>query len=293
MESTLRNWVRATRPKTLPAVLAPIILAVIIANKSRPLDPGLVFAVLVFGICIQILTNFVNDLFDFLKGADNKNRTGPKRVIESGLISISNMKLAIGVITLFSLVIAFYLTSVVGYPILLLSLVSIALAYAYTTGPFPLSYLGLGDIFVFLFFGPIACGASYFIFTQKIDFLPLSIGCALGLISSAILVVNNIRDFVADKKAKKNTLVVRFGRKFGRMEYLILLIGACLIPLIIGIRFSELRGIVLCSGFVLLALPTIKNVLTTESSVELNSALENTGKMLIIFCFLFFIGFNL
>lgn len=289
--SSYKNWILAIRPKTLPAVVAPITIAAILARESASFNLIIFLSVLAFGINIQILTNLVNDLFDFLKGADGKDRTGPRRVIESGLISITQIKLAIGLVTLASLILAFYLTIVAGYSILFLALLSILLAYAYTSGPYPLSYLGLGDIFVFIFFGPVACSASYFIFTQTITPLPIILGTALGLISTGILVVNNIRDFEGDRKANKNTLVVKFGVRFGRIEYLVLMVSAALIPIILAGTQTKLYWVLLSSGFIIPAIPTIKTVLTSNNALKLNNALEKTGRLLLYFCLLFFIGY--
>lgn len=279
----MKIWFQAIRPKTLPAVIVPVLVAACMAKSDGYFYPTRIFFTLLFGLLIQIITNLANDLFDYIKGADTEDRVGPKRLISSGEISIEMMKKVLIALTLLSLFISIYLTYQSGILIFYLALISILLAYLYTSGPYPLAYVGLGDVFVLIFFGPVATAASYYIFTSKLDLIAIFIGLSLGFISTAILVVNNLRDYETDKVANKNTLVVKFGQRFGRIEYVVLLLAAFAIPLFISFFFKNYSKIWISSITLFFALPNIVVVLREKDPRKLNPILGRTGLTLVLF----------
>ena len=279
-------WISAIRPKTLPAIVVPVFLGTILVPGFHKISMYRLLAILIFGLSIQILTNLVNDLFDFLKGADSGNRIGPKRVMQTGSVSLQQMHLAIALTALISIGFGLSLVLVGGIYILGLVILSIILAFLYTAGPFPLAYLGLGEIFVLIFFGPIACGTTYFLLSKTFNFWAYFLGLAPGFISSAILVVNNIRDFESDKLASKNTLVVRFGQYFGKVEYLVFLISAALVPIVLAVVWEK-PLLVLPSAFLLFAIKPTRIVLIERDMSKLNNALAQTSLLLIVFAGLF------
>lgn len=235
---SLAIWLEASRPKTLVASLAPVILAALIVPS--PLNLPIFIATLIAAVAVQVGTNLANDYFDFLKGADTPFRKGPRRVTQAGLVSPTQMKWAISLTLTTAFAAAIPLILKGGLPIALLTLTSLALSIGYTAGPFPLAYLGLGDFFVFLFFGPIATAATYYLQTDTCPWIAWAYGVAPGCLSSAILVVNNLRDIEEDTAAHKKTTVVRFGKHFGRLQYLLNILTAAVFPLLWGHRLPLL-----------------------------------------------------
>lgn len=233
-------WVLAARPKTLSAIVAPILIGSALAYKTGSFSPLLFLFTLLAGLCLQIGTNFANDLFDFLKGADTKERIGPTRVTEAGLVSPNGMKwatfIAFGSCALCSLV----LLSSGGLWVALLALVSIALGLLYTAGPYPLAYLGLGELFVLLFFGPVATGATFLLQTGRTSLSSLLLGVAIGGLSCGLILINNLRDEAEDRKAKKNTIIVRFGPLLGKRLYLFFHLFALTLGMVISPYFLVL-----------------------------------------------------
>lgn len=284
---TLRIWLLAARPKTLFAVISPILVGTTMALSLGKFNGVIFLFTLLTGLGIQISTNFCNDYYDFIKGADTKERKGPLRVTQSGLVSAGTMRkacaIALGLTALFGLVLLWH----GGLVIALLLALSLLLAAGYTAGPYPLAYKGLGDLFVFLFFGPVACLSCYYLQTKDLSFECNIVGIALGSLSTAILAVNNIRDIEEDKKAGKRTLAVRFGIVFGKVEYIILL---C-IPAIITLTLSVKHPLTLLSLIYLLPTGLVaKEVLKTKNAALLNRCLAQTGMILFIYTFFFCVG---
>lgn len=223
-------WLLASRPKTLSAAIAPVLVGTGVAafDSALALVPALAAA---FGaIMLQIGANFANDLFDFKKGTDDESRVGPTRAAQAGLLSPRALAIGTGVSFLLATFAGLYLAWVAGYPIFIVGALSILCAIAYTGGPFPLGYHGLGDIFVFIFFGPVAvCGTAW----VQLGYIPgsaVSWSIALGVLAANILVVNNVRDRHTDVRTGKRTLPVRFGKGAGVVQYvlsLLLAFGAC------------------------------------------------------------------
>lgn len=226
------NWIMAARPKTLTAAIIPIIAATALVHfKKLPIDMTISVLCLVSSLAIQVATNFINDLIDFEKGADTHERLGPKRVTQSLLIGRRTMCFGIGICLLIALISGLPLVIAGGWPIVSIGLLSLFLAYSYTGGPFPLAYLGLGDIFVILFFGLIAVGGVFFLQTGYVDLDTMVLGLQIGMLSAVLIAINNLRDIEQDRKAAKKTIPVRMGITFARREIYLLLFAPFLLQI--------------------------------------------------------------
>jgi 1,4-dihydroxy-2-naphthoate polyprenyltransferase len=282
----MNNWIVASRVRTLPAAIAPVILGCAICQKPHLLAA---ISALIGAVLIQIGTNFANDYFDFIKGTDNEDRVGPTRATQGGLITPAHMKRAFLLTFAFTIPIIAYLTLRAGWPIILIGILSIASGILYTGGPKPLGYIGLGDIFVLVFFGPVAVAGTDFVQSLEWSIDSIVIGLASGLISTAILVVNNLRDIDSDRTAGKNTLAVQFGPTFARIEYTLCIIGASVISIIYSFdrQWVSLSGIAL-----LMSVPIIKSM-WRDSGKDLDPNLAKTAKVLVLYSVLFSVGWKL
>ena len=220
----------AARPKTLPAAVAPVVVGTAVAFAEGGVHVPSVVAAVAVALLLQIAANFANDLFDHRRGADSAGRMGPTRVVSSGLISERQVAVATGVVLVGAMVAGLVLVIRGGWPILLLGLLAMVAAVAYTGGPTPLGYLGLGDPFVFLFFGLVAVAGTAYVQTGDLTGLALAAAVPMGCFATAILVVNNLRDVDGDRVAGKRTLAVRFGVTATRVEYTALVAAAFLTP---------------------------------------------------------------
>ena len=289
-ETKLKIWFLAARPKTLPAGVAPVIIGAALAYANGFFDALILALTFSAAILIQIGTNYANDYYDFVKGTDTADRTGPTRATQAGLVSPSQMMFAF-IFTFFLAVVAgLILTIHGGLPILLIGVASLICGISYTAGPVPLGYLGLADFFVLIFFGPVAVGGTYYLQTDTIDKFVIIAGFAPGLISTAILTVNNIRDIDTDRIAGKKSLPVRFGKTFGSAEYIACIIVACLIPVYLWLVGRAGCYILLALLTLLFAVGPCKTILSNPSPEKLNSLLAVTGRLLLIFAILFSIG---
>lgn len=285
-------WILATRPKTLPAAVVPVLVgsAVAAADGLFSLLPALV--AMLCALLIQIGTNLANDYFDYVKGADSPDRIGPLRVVQSGLISPATVRnVMIGIFGL-TFLLGLYLVWIGGWPILLIGIASIISAVIYTAGPFPLAYVGLGDLFVFIFFGIVAVTGTYYVQALSWSTEAFIASLPVGAISTAILVVNNYRDIDTDRIARKRTLAVRIGRKATRIEYRLLLLVAYIIPVLQALAQEEPLWLL-----PLLSMPFAWQVLRIVSRSTdggaLNGALAGTGKLLAVYGILYSAGFIL
>jgi len=263
-------WIQAARPKTLIASAAPVAVGASLVKKE--LDIPVLAATLAAALAIQIATNFANDYFDFLKGADTDRRKGPVRVTQAGLATPRQMKRALMLILFVATFAALPLILRGGLPIAFLTTISLILSIGYTAGPAPIAYLGLGDLFVLFFFGPVATAAAYYLQTGSAPSLAWLSGLGLGLLSTAILTVNNLRDLDEDRAAGKKTLSVRFGRRFGCWQYTLCIAGAAMLPLLWGWQLP-----------LLLAAPgafLIGKVWKVKDPRELNPLLAQTAMLL-------------
>ena len=288
--SRLQIWVLASRPKTLAAAIAPVVIGSAMAYADGAFHWLAALAALFGAVMIQIGTNFANDYFDFKKGTDTHERIGPMRVTQAGLVKPETMKRAIAIAFGLAFLAGIYLVWRGGLPVVAIGLLSILFGILYTAGPIPLGYNGLGDIFVFIFFGLIAVGGTYYVQALTITPEVLVAGAAPGFWSVAILTVNNLRDVDNDRKGGKRTLAARFGRSFARTEYITCVLGACLVPVLL-IMISENHVAVLAASATLLAaIPTVKTVLTVTDGPKLNAALAATGRLLLLYAVLFTVG---
>ncbi|MBW1752269.1 MAG: 1,4-dihydroxy-2-naphthoate polyprenyltransferase, partial [Deltaproteobacteria bacterium] len=209
--SNLKIWIDAARPKTLWASVAPVVIGSAMAFESGGLHIMSALSALLGAVLIQIGTNFANDYFDYYTGADSTDRLGPTRVVQAGLVQPTTMKAAFIAVFALAVVPGAYLIWRAGLPLFVIGVLSILCGILYTAGPYPLGYVGLGELFVILFFGPVAVGGTYYVQTLQISVPVIISGLAPGLFSVAILTVNNLRDVKSDHRAGKKTLAVRFG----------------------------------------------------------------------------------
>lgn len=277
------------RPKTLAASLSPVAIGTLLAWQVTTLNWILLTITLLSATFIQIGTNLANDYYDLKKGTDTENRLGPKRATHQGIISLKTTKIAFISAFTAAFIGGIYLIIIGGWPILIIGLISIALGVLYTATPFALAYTGMADIVSCLFFGPIAVGGTYFLQTNTISLDILVYGLAPGLLSTAILVVNNLRDDVEDRQNNKKTLIVRFGRQFGRIEYVTCIYLAALLPSIIFIKNGTNCWAQLTLTLPIIAQNQIKSVFYDDSK-DLNPTLGKTGRLLLIYTILISIG---
>ena len=279
----MKHWILAARLRTLPAAIAPVLLGWSICEDRHT---GAAVAALLGAILIQIATNFANDYFDFINGADTDDRVGPTRATQAGLITPSQMKWAFIITFALTIPIIGYLTVRGGWPIIWIGIASIASGILYTGGPKPLGYMGLGDVFVFVFFGPVAVAGTEYVQSLTLSNNALLLGAACGLLSTAILVVNNLRDRETDAVVGKNTLAVRFGATFVRVEY-----SLCfLLTLGIIIYFGLQRSGAWIALLALIPGIPLQRSMWTESGRKLDPNLGKTAKVLVLFSILFSIG---
>lgn len=289
--SLLLTWIRAARPATLTAALVPVMVGTAVAHATRGVRWDTALAALLGACAIQIGTNFANDVFDAEKGADTEARLGPVRAVAAGLLSARAMRLAM--IAAFAIATLFgsYLVWTSGWPIVVIGVLSIASGIAYTGGPFPLGYNGLGDVFVMIFFGFVAVLGTVVVQTSELPWLGWAAAVPVGAIATAILVVNNVRDRSTDVHAGKRTLVVRFGRRFGELEYAALLVLAYVVPVALALwRGSPWIALPLASAPLAVALT---RRLLREEGAPLNATLAGTAKLLLLHGVLFSIGLML
>jgi 1,4-dihydroxy-2-naphthoate octaprenyltransferase len=285
-------WWLAIRPATLTASAAPVFVGAGAAWADGVFVLWPAIAALIGASLLQIGANFANDVFDFERGADNEERLGPQRATQQGWISAEQMKRAMWLAFAGALLTGVYLTSVAGWPVMALGLLSIAAAYLYTGGPKPYGYLGLGDLSVFLFFGFGAVAGTYFVQAQHVSRLVLWASVPIGALATAILVVNNLRDIGTDKRAGKLTLAVRLGDAATRNYYLLLLAIAYLVP-----PYLWWRG--LADAWVMmpwLSLPLafrLADRMRHEGGLALNGCLVQTARLEVVFGLLFAVGLAL
>ena len=285
-------WLLAVRPKTLPAALAPVLVGSACAYAVGAFRLGPALAALVGALLLQIASNLANDVFDFEKGLDTHERLGPTRVTHAGLLTPAQVRGGLGVVIALAVLIGVYLTYAAGIVVVVIGLASIGAAVAYTGGPYPLGYHGLGDPAVMIFFGFVAvCGTAY---VQALAVPDIAWVAALpvGALTTAILVVNNLRDLETDARGGKRTLAVRFGRAFTLREYRWLLISAYAVP--IGIALGSRASAWLLLP--LLTLPLAFRLLRRderETGRALNAELAATAQLLFFYSALFAAGIAL
>ncbi len=286
---TPRLWLVAARPRTLPAAIAPVLVGTALAVSEDVFRPLAFAAALVGSIFIQIGTNLSNDLSDARRGADTEDRLGPVRVTAGGLMPPRRVLIGTYVAFGVAVVCGLYLTTVAGWEILVIGTVSIVAGVLYTGGPRPYGYEGLGELFVFLFFGIVAVTGSYFVQTEELRWEAFVLSVPVGLLASAILVVNNVRDVDTDRRAGKRTLAVKLGRERAARLFAVMVVIALAVP--VGLAIA--RGwpwVLLALASIPLAPPLVRTVATRRDGPALNDALAQTGRLLAVFSFLLTLG---
>lgn len=279
----------AARPKTLPAAASPVIVGSALALEAGAFRPGPALAALLAALLLQVGANLANDVFDFHRGADAGERLGPHRVTQTGLLSpgqvLRGMWLTFGLAALLGV----YLIWAAGWPVLLIGLASILAAIAYTGGPIPFGYYGLGDLFVFIFFGPLAVCGTYFVQAGDVSSLAVWSSLPMGLLITAILVVNNLRDINTDRAAGKMTLAVRLGERAACWQYLVCIAGSYALP--VGLWSGGLVSPWI--NLVWLSLPValgLTRFIWYQRGRPLNRALAGTGRLTLLYALLFSLG---
>ncbi|RZH68076.1 1,4-dihydroxy-2-naphthoate polyprenyltransferase [Natrinema altunense] len=299
--SRTKAWLMAARPQTLPAAAAPVIVGTGLAVHEGVFAPLPAVMAFVGAALIQVGTNFANDYYDAIKGADTEDREGFTRVTQSGLISPEQVKLATIVTFGLAILTGTYLVYVGGLPILVVGLVSVFCGWAYTGGPYPLGYHGLGDPFVFVFFGVVAVTGTYYVQAAAVLAEPLSTAVPDGTVtltavaaslpvaglSTAIIIVNNVRDRETDAETGKRTLAVRLGYRWSRLEYVAMLALAYVVPGWFWLRTDVGPGVVLPLVTLPYAAMVARTVCTRTDGEALNPALEQTGKLLAMYAICF------
>ena len=286
---TVEKWILAARPKTLPAAVVPVLVGTSIAIHDGKFNTIAALISLVVALLIQIGTNFINDLYDFLSGADKKDRSGPVRVLTSGLISEQEMRIGISTVFGTAFLLGLYLVFTAGWFVLVIGILSLAAGYAYTAGPFPLAYNGLGDIFVFIFFGFVGTVGTYYVQALEVTWFVFWASVPVGALVTNILVVNNYRDRYEDRHAGKVTLAVKFGARFTRLQFVFFIFVSYLIPLMVFATFKESIFVFLPFLSLPVAIKLIKMIYTLEGK-KLNKTLELTAKFSALYGFLFALG---
>jgi 1,4-dihydroxy-2-naphthoate octaprenyltransferase len=288
--SAARIWLLAARPRTLPAAVAPVLVGTALAASEDVFKPLTFMAALLGALFIQVGTNLSNDYSDARRGADTEDRLGPVRVTAGGLVPPRQVLSATWVAFGLAVLAGSYLIATTGWELLVAGAASILAGVLYTGGPRPYGYAGLGEIFVFLFFGLVAVAGSYFAQTERLTVEALLLAVPVGLLASAILVVNNVRDLETDRRAGKKTLAVRLGRDGTRRLYAAMVIGAYVtvaLPWLLG----DLEPWVLMVLITLrLAIPMIQVVRTRTDGPALNHALAGTGSLQLVFCLMLSLG---
>lgn len=284
-----QSWLLASRPKTLLASFVPVMVGTALAINVGKFNWLFSFFALVCSLLIQIGTNFTNDLYDYLKGADISSRKGPVRVLSAGLISVKEMKTGIVITFLSAFILGLYLAYLSSIIILIIGILSIIAGFAYTAGPYPLAYRGLGDIFVFMFFGLIGTMGTFYLNTGELSFPAFLSAIPVGSLITNILVVNNYRDIEEDRIAGKNTLAVKLGKTFTQYQFIFLIVVSFLTPLVLFLFFDLTIWIFLPY----LTLPVAYNItrmLFTLDGIQLNRTLEMTAKLSALYGILFSAG---
>ena len=282
--SHLRLWLLAARPRTLPAAIAPVLVGTALAGSEGTFRALPFVAALLGSVFIQIGTNLSNDYSDARRGADAEDRLGPVRVTAGGLMP--PRRVLVGTYVAFGIAIAagLYLAAVAGWELLVVGAASILAGVLYTGGPRPYGYEGLGELFVFAFFGLVAVAGSYFVQVEALRWEAVALGVPVGLLAAAVLVVNNVRDIDTDRKAGKRTLAVKLGRERARTLFVAMVMLAFVVPVALVPALSAWLLLVLAA--VPLAPPLIRTVRTRADGPALNGALAATGRLLALFSLL-------
>jgi 1,4-dihydroxy-2-naphthoate octaprenyltransferase len=289
--AAVNAWLLAARPRTLVAGLVPIAVGSAIAASQGVSRPGVAALAALTALLLQITANLANDVFDFERGADDTDRLGPARAVATGLLTPAAVRRATLVCAAAAAVAGLGLVWIGGWPIAIAGAASLVAAIAYTGGPWPLGYHGLGDLCTFLFFGVVGVAGSYYVQAGELSGLALAASIPVGCLVTAILVVNNVRDLDSDARVGKRTLAVRMGRRATRVYYATLLGVAYLGALGLGFAVGVPRAALFPLASILLAFPLLRTVMTRTDGPALNGALAGTARLTLVFGLLFALGF--
>ena len=284
----LRLWLLAARPRTLPAAIAPVLVGTALAGSEGTFRVGPFIAALLGSVFIQIGTNLSNDYSDARRGADTEDRLGPVRVTAGGLMP--PRRVLVGTYVAFGIAVAagLYLAAEAGWELLVVGAASILAGVLYTGGPRPYGYEGLGELFVFTFFGLVAVAGSYFVQVEELRWEAVALGVPVGLLAAAILVVNNVRDVDTDRRAGKRTLAVKLGRDRARSLFVAMVALAFVVPVALVAALSA--WLLLPLAALPLVPPLVRTVRTRTDGPALNGALTATGRLLAVFSLLLSLG---
>lgn len=285
----IQTWWLAIRPRTLPAAASGVAMGSALAwyDGSFQILPAI--AALMVALLLQIASNVANDVFDFERGADTPERLGPVRVTQAGLLTPTQVKFGLGIIIGLAVLFGLYLATLRGWTVILIGAAAIISAVAYTGGPYPLGYHGLGDVFVFIFFGVAAVAGTYFVQAGSVSAAAWWMSVPIGLIVTAILVVNNLRDLENDRKAGKHTLAVRLGERGTKIEYVLCMgFAYLLLPLLVVMKIIPVGGLLAWLSLPI-AIRTLRVVLNQQGR-PLNAALAGTGQTAFLFSIFFWVG---
>ncbi len=285
--TSLSIWWQASRPKTLGAALAPVFMGAALAWPQAPM--WVLGLILACTLAIQIGTNLANDYFDFRKGADDGERLGPQRITQAGLVEPHKVRRAFLLAFLVALGIGAVLLARGGWPIFVIGSLSLLFGVLYTGGPWPLAYIGLADPFAFLFFGPVAVAGTHYLLGLQWSTEAWLAGIGPGLLSMALLAINNLRDRRGDARSGKRTTAVRFGPRFAKTQILCCLVGAGLVPVGLVLFGEHSPALLLASLGLAPAVPALRIVLEEEGRT-LNDALARVGLSMLLFGLLFAAG---
>jgi 1,4-dihydroxy-2-naphthoate octaprenyltransferase len=287
--SLFQIWWLAIRPRTLPAAASGVVMGTALAWRDGKFNLLPALAALLVALLLQIGSNVANDVFDFERGADTAERQGPLRVTQAGLLTPAQVKRGMWIIFGLAAICGLYLASLRGWTVIWIGLAAILSAIAYTGGPFPLGYYGLGDLFVFIFFGLASVAGTYYVQVGSVSAAAWWMSVPVGLMITAILVVNNLRDIENDRAAGKHTLAVRMGAQATKVEYILFFaISYLLLPVLVVMQVIPIGGLLAWISLPL-AYKSTRTVLT-QTGRPLNSALAGTGQTALVYSLLFFVG---
>ena len=297
--SPAQIWWLAARPKTLPAAVAPVVVGIALAVEAGAFHAVAAACALLGAVFIQIGTNYANDYHDFVQGADTEARKGPMRVTQAGLVSPTATRNAAVIAFALAVAAGAYLMIRGGWPIVAIGVASLLCGWLYTAGRYSLAYLGIADLFVLVFFGPVAVAGTYYVQAvgdaAALAALPLVAvaGLGPGLLATAILLVNNIRDVDEDRAANKRTLVVRLGRPVGVRLWAVCVTTAALLPVALWLWTGAHALSLLATLILPLALPTVRKLRDERDATRLNPLLGATARLLLIYSLVFSLGWVL
>ncbi len=292
--SAIRTWWLAIRPNTLPAAIAPVLVGLGASLAvGVPFRADTALACLKVALLLQIAANLANDVSDFRRGADTDARTGPLRVAAAGLVTERQLETAIAVVLALAAVVGLYLVAVGGVVLLAVGAAAMAATLAYTGGPWPYGYRGLGEVFVFVFFGLVAVVGTAYLQALRVEPLFWWAAVPVGSVVTAILVVNNLRDIPTDRAAGKRTLAVTFGQRFAKAEYVVLLGTAAVIPVVLVVGSLAGPSVLLALAAFVLAIGPVRKVLSLgpdDDRRTMNPVLKATARLSLAYAVLFAIG---